>query len=158
MTDNVHIRRARLPDVQPIVDLWMEMMRDHERFEPHVNLAPAAPDAYHQYTSHHILQSSSIVYVAEKRGRIIGYCLAYRTKNLPMFLPEYYGYLSDICIKEGEQNQGIGSALLKRVTDWFRQSGLKNVQLQVYHRNKAGTEFWKKAGYDDFVHGLWLDI
>ena len=158
MSENVNIRRARLEDANAIVELWMEMMGEHEQFEPNVNLAPDADKAYLHYASHHILHDDSIVVVAERNKRVVGYCLAFVTKNLPMFLPEYYGYLSDVTVQARMQQKGVGQSLFKRVTEWLRARGIANLQLQVYHRNELGRKFWDKVGCDNFVRGLWYNL
>ena len=158
MSANVNIRRARPGDVDTIVDIWMEMMREHERFEKNVQLAPTASQAYQQYASFHVLQKDSVVIVAEKDQEVIGFCLAYKTKNLPMFKPEFYGYLSDIAVRPGMQRSGIGKVILTRIIDWFRANGVKNIQLQVYEQNKPGKKFWEENEFRRYVRGLWLDL
>ena len=158
MSERITIRRARLEDAERIVELWMAMMHEHEGFERHVQLSPDAARAYHQYASHHIHQKDSIVVVAENEKQIVGFCLAFKTQNLPMFLPESYGYLSDIAVQPDTQQKGIGQAMFKRVSSWFHHRGIQNMQLQVYYRNQMGRKFWEKTGFDNFVNGLWYDV
>ena len=158
MNNEVSIRLAKPADARAIAGLWLAMMREHEDYEPHVTLSPGAEEAYHQYASHHIIQTDSIVYVAEQNREIVGYCLAFKTRNLPMFLPEFYGYLSDIALHPNLRGKGIGDTILQRVQDWFREQGCKNIQLQVYYRNEGGKNFWQKANFENFVNGLWFDL
>jgi ribosomal protein S18 acetylase RimI-like enzyme len=158
MKDTIGIRRARSSDIDAVVELWIAMMQEHEHFEPHLKLSPNASQEYHNYATFHVLNRDSVLVVAEHKREIIGYCLAYRTKNLPMFMPEYYGYLSDLAVKAGHQRKGIGASLLKRVLDWMRQHGVRNMQLQVYEQNNKGKEFWKKQDFDWYVRGMWIDL
>ncbi|MBN1517245.1 GNAT family N-acetyltransferase [Candidatus Sumerlaeota bacterium] len=158
MSDTIRIRRGRSADIDAVVELWIAMMQDHEQFEPHLKLSPNAAQEYQHYATYHVLNRDSSLVVAEDDRKIVGYCLAYRTKNLPMFLPEYYGYLSDLAIAPGYQRKGLGASLLKRTLEWMRQNGVRNMQLQVYERNAGGKKFWSAQGFDQYVRGMWLDL
>jgi len=133
-------------------------MRDHESFDPRVRLAPKAEDAYRQYARFYIAQDDAAVFVAEHRGEVVGYCLAYPANNLPMFRPKQYGYLSDLVITQPWRRRGVGHALVEATRHWFHRHGIPHIQLQVYCRNSMGRAFWHKEGFDDFVHGLWLAV
>lgn len=158
LPDNVAIRSAGLADLDAIVALWMAMMREHESFDPRVQLADTADDAYRQYARHYIARGGAAVFVAEHQREVVGFSLAYRARNLPMFRPVYFGYLSDLVVREPWRGRGLGTALLEATKRWFRQRGIAHIQLQVYSRNTSGLAFWHKTGLSDFVHGLWLEI
>jgi len=151
------IRPAAAADLDAIVALWMAMMREHESFDPRVRLADTADNAYRQYARHYITRGDAAVFVAEHGHEVIGFSLAYRTRNLPMFRPVQYGYLSDLVVQGTWQGRGVGTALLEKTKQWFRQRGIARIQLQVYSRNTSALAFWRKRGFSDFVHGLWLE-
>ncbi len=153
------IRKARLEDIDRIVELWMEMMSDHQRFDPRLVLAANASAEYRKYASYYIAHADSSVYVAELSNKeVVGYCLAFISQNLPMFEPETYGFISDLVVTEKQKRQGIGAALISQVKQWFQRQAVKNIQLQVYSHNTAGKQFWKKIGFESFFERLWLDI
>ncbi len=169
LPDNVSIRPATFDDLDAIVALWLDMMREHEAFDPRIRLAPGADIAYRNYAYHH-LREGAAVFVAEipdeprrgkpeRRGRqIVGYVLAYVARNLPMYQPKRYGYLSDLVVAAPWRRCGIGTALLESVRCWLRQEEVAHVQLQVYSENGAGLSFWRQQGFRDFVHGLWAPL
>jgi ribosomal protein S18 acetylase RimI-like enzyme len=156
--NNVTIRPASLNDLDGIVGLWLAMMREHESFDPRVRLAAKAEDAYRQYVRFYIAQGEAAVFVADHRGEVVGYGLAYPANNLPMFRPKQYGYLSDLVISQSWRRRGVGHALVEATRQWFHRHGIAHIQLQVYCRNSLGRAFWRKEGFDDFVHGLWLAV
>jgi GNAT superfamily N-acetyltransferase len=92
--------------------------------------------------------------VAEHEGEVIGFCLGYPARNLPMFRPAHYGYLSDLTVGEAWRGRGVGRALLEAAKDWFRRRDIARIHLQVYARNAPGMAFWRKAGFEEFVQGM----
>jgi len=155
----VTIRKARFEDIDRIVELWMEMMRAHQRFEPRLVLAANAAVEYRKFVSHYISHADSSIYVAERNNNeVVGYCLAFISQNLPMFEPETCGFISDLVVTEKQKRQGIGAALISQVKQWFQRQAVKNIQLQVYSHNTVGKRFWKKIGFENFFERLWLDL
>ena len=158
LPENVAIRPATLADLDAIVTLWMAMMRDHEAFDPRIRLADKADNAYRQYARYYIARGDAAVFVAECQHEVVGFSLAYCTRNLPMFRPVKYGYLSDLVVCAPWRGRGIGSTLFEATKRWFRKQGVAHVQLQVYSRNASALAFWGKLGFSDFVQGMWLEI
>lgn len=155
---NVTIRPAVLSDLDEIVALWMEMMQEHEQFDSRVRLAGNADEAYENYARYYVLRADADVLVAENKQEVIGFCLAYCARNLPMFRPGQYGFLSDVAVASAWRGKGVGTALVEETKQRFRRHGVRHIQLQVYHHNTAAREFWRKAGFNEFVHGLWFDM
>ena len=154
----MEIHAAREEDVPALVELWLDMMRDHEAFEPKIRLSPSAGYAYQSYLALHLRSPKSIVVLARQGRRTVGFCCAYVCQNLPMFLPAEFGYVSDLFILPGFRRQGVGSALMDRVTGFFSQAGVACAQLQVYRRNQGGRAFWERRGFEPFFDRMWLDL
>jgi GNAT superfamily N-acetyltransferase len=155
---DVDIRPATLRDLDTIVNLWMAMMHEHASFDPRVRLSESAEKGYRQYARHYIARSDATVFIAEHDREVVGFCLAYRAQNLPMFCPEQYGYLSDLVVRNDWRGRGIGSALFQKTRGWFRDRQITHVQLQVYSLNADGMTFWKKMGLTDFVCSMRLEM
>src|SRR5512140_455377 len=93
-----HVREATSGDLPRIIELWSAMMDEHERNDGRIRLADGALAAYRAYTSYHLTSSESCLRVAEAGGQVVGFCLVTISRNLPMFLPPQYGYLSDLMV------------------------------------------------------------
>jgi len=158
LPENVRIRPATLQDLDAIVALWMAMMREHEAFDSRIRLALNADNAYRQYVHHYITRDDAAVFVAERGNEVIAFCLAYAARNLPMFHPAQFGYLSDLTVSEPWRGRGVGSALLEATKAWFLRNGIAYIQLQVYSGNAPGIAFWRKAGFEWFVNGMRLTV
>ena len=152
------LRRALGEDLPRLVEIWMGMMREHERFDARLVLTSNAASSYQNYLMMHIRSPKSIVVVAEEEGLIAGFCCAYMCANLPMFQPPEFGYISDLAVDGACQRQGLGSQILDYVTEWFSRYAIRCIQLQVYSNNEPGKQFWSSKGYKPFVERRWLGL
>ena len=154
----VSIRKATFEDLGTILELWEAMMAGHERGDSRIRLAAGARPAYRAYVGYHLAHSESCVRVAEGPEGVIGFCLVSINRNLPMFEPERYGYLSDLAVAPAWQRQGIGRALFADVSRWLRVRSISSIQLQHYSFNAAGEAFWRAMNFKPFYTRMWLDI
>lgn len=156
--DNYNIRAAGNHDIDDIIEIWSAMMNGHETMDSRIQLAPGAVTAYRGYVCHHLANRDARVFVAEAEERIVGFGLIVIQRNLPMFLPPYYGYLSDLAVDETQRGRGIGRALVAAIVQWLRTRGIDSIQLQHYTENENAGGFWTNSGFTPFYRRMWRDI
>lgn len=150
----VVLRRAKDAHLPAIAGLWMEMMEEHQAFEPRIRLSDTAFHAYQSYLMVHSRDEKSLLEIARSEKEVVGFCCSYICQNLPMFEPEQFGYISDLYVKPAYRHQGLGKRLLESAREFFRAWQLEFVQLQVYHHNAQGRVFWEKNGFQPVFHRL----
>jgi ribosomal protein S18 acetylase RimI-like enzyme len=158
LNTEISIRPATLRHMDQIVRLWGEMMTDHVARDSRVRLAEGALPAYRAYAGYHLDRDDSFLRVALEGRRVVGYCLTSISRNLPMFLPERFGYLSDLCVARQARRRGIGTALFEEVRGWLKMHGVTSIQLQYYAGNGPAEAFWKSLGFENFYTRMWLDM
>jgi GNAT superfamily N-acetyltransferase len=138
------------------------MMQEHQEFDPRIHLADGAETAYRAYLGYHLSQADSRVGVAcveAPEGRLVaGFYLAIVNRNLPMFMPPEYGYLSDLAVLPPYRRRGIGRALVGDLRQWLRSRKNSTIQLQYYVRNERPRAFWNSLGFQPYYERMWLDI
>lgn len=67
------------------------------------------------------------------------------------------GYLYHVAVLKQYQRKHIASGLLKKVTQVFRQKGIKKIGLFVVKNNPKGKVFWQKLGYHERPDIVYLD-
>ncbi|MFP4381657.1 MAG: N-acetyltransferase family protein [Candidatus Sumerlaeia bacterium] len=155
----MNLRLATEKEIPTIVDMWMQMMDEHQGFDPRVRLSASARYSYESYVMLHIRGPKSMVIIAEKEGAgIVGFCCAYVCQNLPMFEPQEFGFISDIFVLPEHRKTGVGQAIVEKVRLFFRGFELENIQLQVYNRNERGMRFWKKCGFEPYFQRMCLEL
>jgi ribosomal protein S18 acetylase RimI-like enzyme len=111
-------------------------------YEEHLRVAMAAKDTK--------------VLVALDKGRVVGYAVALIRKSSPAWQREKYGYIEEMAVTAECRRKGIGTQLLKEILDWFRSGNLDMIELSVAAKNRVGYSFWKKHGFRDYLHQLYL--
>jgi ribosomal protein S18 acetylase RimI-like enzyme len=154
----VAIRAARLEDIEAIIGLWGGMMADHERGDARLRLAPGAISAYRAYVGYHLTNAESKLLVAEAEGKIVAFSLTTISRNLPMFLPARFGYISDLVVASHARREGIGRRMVEETAAWLRAHRIDSIQLQYYCFNELGEAFWRERGFEPFYTRAWLSL
>jgi ribosomal-protein-alanine N-acetyltransferase len=76
-------------------------------------------------------------FVAEDKGRLVGYCL----------LDSSMQEIMSIAVLPGLRNKSIGSKLLEASLDAFRKNKIKLARVHVRASNKDAIEFWQFHGF-----------
>ena len=151
------VRRARIEDLDQIVRLWREMWDYHVPFDPRFRATPAAESVMAGWIEENTGNERSAVLVAEERpGTVEGYCLAMILENPPVLPHQFYGYVSEISVRD--KRHGTGSELLRAAHAWFREKQLPYVEVNVSVRNPAARAFWRRHGYGEFLERLRTEL
>lgn len=59
------------------------------------------------------------------------------------------GMVSELIVKKGIRNKGIGTKLLAYMEDYFKSINCKYVLIDVFVPNKEALEFYYALGYKD---------
>jgi len=145
----VSIRRAVASDAQRLGTLGAMLMRTHYAFDPKRFLAPGAQAAqgYANFLESQLDDEESVVFVAERDMRIIGYVYAGLE---PMSWKELRGpaaFIHDVMIDEEAQGSGAGTALIDAAIAWARERGAARVMLWTAERNTKAQRLFERTGF-----------
>jgi len=77
------------------------------------------------------------IWVAELKGRIVGFCMAIRE--------EKHNRVGAIYVLPTYQGRGLGRLLIKKAFSWLGNK--KNILVNVARYNKRAIDFYKKYGF-----------
>ena len=124
-----------------------ELLWDH--VEEYTPLDPSDRAAYVSACSEHIRGRLGVdlhCWITEDDGFIVAHIYIIVTRKLPK--PgkpcAVWGRLSTVRTLPGRRNQGIGGALLERVTAWGREQGLEEL---VVWPSERSVPFYERAGF-----------
>lgn len=146
------IRDARKTDIDSIFELWVESMKFHEELDPLIfGFISEKSNVAKRFIGEQFNKKSSVILVAEKEDRVIGYLLGEIRERLPFQRLQVTGYIWDIVITSGERNKGIGSLLLEKAFDFFKDRNLDTVMLNVSEKNRNAQRFYERHGFEPYL-------
>jgi GNAT superfamily N-acetyltransferase len=139
------IRPAKAADSERIGELWLELIEFHRQLDPYMPLAAKdGNQRYAQRIRHSLNDTYQRVLVAEEHGELLGYVTGMIMDIVPeMFVAERAGVIGDIYVMAEARGQGIGTALMQVMKDWFKLRGVTYYEWSVATANKSGVRFWE---------------
>jgi diamine N-acetyltransferase len=157
---SVPIRAARPRDVPALSDLLVEVQDLHATALPHI-FAPIDANAQTDaYLRAQLGLPGSQGFVAEEKGRLVGYCWIrlYEAPALPLFVPRRFAEIDTLVVATTRRQQGIGRTLVERAHAWATAQGVDEVRIVVYEFNQEALQFYEHLGYETGRRTLWRTL
>jgi ribosomal protein S18 acetylase RimI-like enzyme len=152
----MEILKAQELHIPGIVEVWEEFAHFHEPFDPRFPMKDDVSSGYEVHLREDMAKETTRVLVALDKEKVVGYVMALIKKTDPAWQRERSGYIEEMAVTANYRRRGIGEKLLKQIIDWFKEEKLDYIELSVAAKNKVGYSFWKKHGFKDYLHILYL--
>lgn len=151
----MEIRKAMLKEAPVIAgELWKNgIIKHHKRYRVYrkfIRHKKNARKMFEDFVRRNIRSPNGLVLVAEDKGKLVGYSLNYIKKDVPVFIPDKTGYLSDLFVKKEYRGKGISSGFKKRAIKWFRKKGIKIASIAAHTENKEARKIYSKWGFEEY--------
>lgn len=103
-----------------------------------------APEAFAKFIENMKGNEKSGIFVAEEKGRILGYMIV---QNEKLNRVSHRAYLV-IGIHSDSRGKGIGKALFTHMLDWAKGVNLHRLDLTVIATNDAAVSLYQKMGFE----------
>ncbi len=147
---------ANKSHVPQILEVWKEFMDYHKRLDSFFSRQKDGHLNFEQYICELINSNEAQVLVALEDYKVVGYSIALIQYYPPVFKNNTYGLINDLAINESNRKKGIGEQMLVRMFEWFKTQDLERIELRVAVNNQIGYSFWKKHGFKDYLHVLYI--
>lgn len=151
------IRKARSEDGDELLELWHGFTDHLSEYDDRYHHKESADERWLQYFENQLLDAKyGAVFVAEEEesGDLVGVLEARIMGNHPIFRLQNHGYINGHFVDDDHRGEGIGSALLEAVHDWFEDAA-KDVdfyRVDVIHGDDASAEFYEANEFDAVEH------
>ncbi|WP_436414903.1 N-acetyltransferase family protein [Petrimonas sp.] len=148
MTDNIHIREIRQNEIVALEDLLYEAIYQPDKQNPIPRSVLQIPEIA-AYINDFGSKKDDHCFVADYNGKIIG-AVWVRILNGEI---KGYGNVDDetpefsISLFKEYRNQGIGTAMMKKMIDYLNKKGYSQASLSVQKGNYA-SKLYKKLGFE----------
>lgn len=116
---------------------------------------PEYGESYTQRVLETIRKNNGVIYVAESEGRLIGLIagiVARQSKeDLLECIPSKDGIILELFVDAQHRRQKVGTILMQRMEDYFRQNGCDASRVEVFEPNARAHNLYRKFGYTDRV-------
>lgn len=153
----MEITVVKASHVPGIVEVWKEFKDSYREIDPLFIRRDDGHLNFEKLVKRLIGSDSTQILVALDKDHVVGYAI-FRMANYPLLYQiEKYGLIAEMTIKSAYQRKGIGGQMLKEIFNWFQSRGVSRIELRVAAKNQIGYSFWKKYGFEDYIHFLYLD-
>lgn len=152
---SIHVTEATESHVPEIVEMWKEFMDFHSSIDPFFTREKEAHLRFETYLRELIKSDNAQVLVAIDELHVVAYSISQIQHYPPIYVDEQYGFISDLAVNPAYQRKKIGETMLMRIFEWVASCNIKRIELHVAARNHIGYSFWKKHGFQDYMHVLY---
>lgn len=143
--------------VPEIVELWKELADYLKNLDLHWSRRQDGHLNFEKHVRDLLNDQDACILVVREKGKVVGFTIAQIGKYPPEFEWETYGSISDMIVTSGYRRKRIGEQMLGKILGWFTSRGIDRIELSVAAKNQVGYSFWKKHGFRDYMHRLYLD-
>ncbi len=154
----VEIRKATMDDFDKLFELKLESREEAKHFNKKLVPIDKVSDRYALYLKKDLGSEWRVVFIAVEGGKIVGMALGKIFRSMYILGHERTGYISNVYIKKGFRNKGLGKKLADSLIDWFKSKGCVALSLEVYESNKDAIDFYYKLGFKDHSVKMVRDI
>lgn len=155
---DVRIRRAQARDLPELGELGAALMRTHYAFDPLRFLEPGEDSGYARFLGSQIEEDGSVVFVAERQRKIVGYVYAAIEPLSWKELRDECGFIHDLLVADVARRAGIGEALLEEAIEWLREQGLPRVVLGTAAQNETARRLFDRRGFRETMVEMTLEL
>jgi GNAT superfamily N-acetyltransferase len=138
MTD---VRPARADEVETLLDMYQWLFDPPGTQPPSWDRSRAATAAVEAIES-----GDAEVFVADRGGRLVGFCTAYLELNSVRFGRRCW--VEDLAVDPAHRSQGIGARLLAAAREWAREGGATHLELDSAESRTDAHRFYEREGAD----------
>lgn len=154
----MQIRKLEENDLEDLIQIWINLMNFHKKIDPFFTRAYDGHLKFYDYIKSIISKENFCVIVGIENNKIIGYAITEITSHPPVIEKTKHCVITDIILLEEYRNKGYGKQLFEYLKNWAKVKGIDRLELQVAQDNTSAYEFYKKLGFDDYMHKMYLEI
>jgi len=154
-TESIDILPAQDVHIPEIIKIWKEFMDFHKDID--LFFARSADGHIHQEKHiRDLVQSEDAqILVAVHSGEVVAYSISEIHMRPPVFRNRTFGAISDLAVKSAYRRKEIGGKMLEKILEWFDSRDIHRIEVRVASENQIGCNFWKKHGFQDYMHSLY---
>lgn len=108
-------------------------------------------EAYLKRTFEYLKKRNGVIFMAEENGKLLGSIIGVISKKEGIYALEAYpskdGRVLELFVSSDARGKGVGSLLMQKMEDYFRENGCKASTVECFAPNKEALKFYQRSGY-----------
>jgi ribosomal protein S18 acetylase RimI-like enzyme len=146
------VRRARLDDLQAIVELRLALLREYHEHPLYAHLRPDAPARAYDLFRAQLTSPAEAMFIGERNRTVIGVLRCVESGGSPLLLPDRYCYVSSVYVRPEQRRQGVLRGLLAAAETWCEERGLNEMRLHSSTSSQVAVDTWDALGFETVEH------
>lgn len=134
---HMEIRLAHLSDLEEVSSLFDLYRQFYEK--------PSDLDASRDFIKERMQRNESVIFVAEKDGRLLGFTQLYPLFSSTTMKKQWV--LNDLYVRMSDRKSGAGEGLMRAAMDFGLRDGSRGLSLQTAVTNKNAQSLYEKLGW-----------
>jgi GNAT superfamily N-acetyltransferase len=152
------IRPAETADLEAATQLWFDRIHLLQQTDSHIQLLPAAEDAWRSKARSWIADDKVLFLVSAKCERLFGMIAVDVVEGRPGLHPQRRGVVLDMAVDLHETHRGASEQLLERAKNWLSAQNVTQLEIDVPARYPVEAAFWRAQGARLRFERHWLRI
>jgi GNAT superfamily N-acetyltransferase len=129
-----------------LLELWLELIEHHRRLDPGYPALPGLRETLGRELDRALRSERCRVFLAELAGAPRAFLLA-EVESERALTGGGTCWIHEVYVQDEFRRCGIGSALVARAEEFFREASGGRRAVRVEASNRAAQRFWKRAGF-----------
>jgi ribonuclease HI/GNAT superfamily N-acetyltransferase len=144
-----NVRQATPADFPALFPVFAEMDEIHARALPRI-FKITDPHQMAEHLSSGQAEESSVLLVAEDRGKMVGFIRLKieHTPDNPLLQPRRYAKINDLGVTAAYRRRGVGQILMRAAEKWAAGQSVEELELNVWEFNRAALAFYQSLGFE----------
>ena len=156
---SARVRPATPGDAGALYGHWSELRRYNASIDPRVIPVPVGPEDFAAGLDSVLARRTSVAFVAEMNGSLLGFISGGIEPNHPDRLPELHATVGYLWVAASARRAGIGRQLVAAVTEWAaKQDGVSHMEMTVLAADAEAAGFWRSMGFSPFIERVWAAL
>jgi len=155
---NYLIRKITEKDIPQVVELSGLLADHHHVIDKFWKAGDKTKKSFREFLKVEIKKSNTLWLVAEVDKKIVGYFSAEITVPKPVIAVKEIGHISSAFVIAEFRGKGISKMAIQNFFEWFKENGVKVVEITVDSRNVEGVRAWEGLGFKEYMKKMKLDL
>ena len=150
------IQRARLDDIERIVEIFCDGVESQNRFYHLLDLTEGVLDHKLKQIRSAVEDKGEVLLIwRHGRSEIVGYIWGIIKRQIDT---SRVGQINELVVATPHKRKGIGRQLFQSCISWFRSQNVQRVEVSFSVQNPEASAFWTQMGFKPFFETRFLNV